>query len=261
MCLSFYFFYFIISAFLLSFSVWPLPSTFKELPFVGNFWVILIPRRGTKKKNLSTIHFFTSHMQCWFFFSNVFSFFFFWSTSSLLCPEFPSTLAALSRVCSALGWCCSLQCCAQQGVMALMLSPQCQSQPPCWALITCTSLTELFSSCITSFFWILHLSGSVGHRLPVCRVGHGVFGLVPAWSVLTLLQSPFSWAALAWAFCSLDKVLLWRPWRVRVWVSWGISPSNDKSHNELWCSKIHWSSLSALSKYLANTSWLLHCAL
>lgn len=75
MCLSFYFFYFIISAFLLSFSVWPLPSTFKELPFVGNFWVILIPRRGTKKKNLSTIHFFTSHMQCFFFFLTCFLFF------------------------------------------------------------------------------------------------------------------------------------------------------------------------------------------
>lgn len=129
------------------------------------------------------------------------------------------------------------------------------SQPPCWALphITCTSPTGLFSSSITSLFFILCLFGTVlgiDCLGDMCKVGCGVFGLLPTGPDFP----PFSWIVLAGAFCSLGNALLWRPWRIRVWVSWGISPSTYKSHNELLCSKMHWSSLSTLSNYLANTT-------
>lgn len=115
---------------------------------------------------------------------------------------------------------------------------------------------ELFSSCITSTFFFLCLFGVVlgtDCREGLCKVERGAFTLLPTWSALTFLQSPFSWAALAWTCCSLDNAFLWRPWRIRVWVSSGISLSNEGSHNELLCSKIHWASLLAFLNYLANT--------
>lgn len=223
--------------------------------------VILIPGRGTKRTCQPYI---SLHPTCsgLFFFPCVF---FFSSNLEVPCcvlSAFPQW-QLLSRVCRALRW-CLLPSVPRGAELELGRVRQVwcsapSASPNLLAEHIHTSHAhpiEPFISYTTSFFFILCLFGTVlGSDCldGLYKVGRGAFGLLLTWSALTFLQSPFSWAAQAWAFCSLDNALLWRCWRIRVWVNSGISPSNDKSRNELLCGKIHWSSLSALSNYSANT--------
>lgn len=120
------------------------------------------------------------------FFSMCFLFFF-QSGSSLLCPQCLSTVAASeqslqsSEVVPAPFSAVRCRAGAQQGATGLMLSPECQSQPPCLAHphISCTSHWTIYFIHYQFLFYSLPLWHSVGLRLPGWFVQGGSWCIWP----------------------------------------------------------------------------------
>lgn len=133
--------------------------------------VILIPGRGTKRTCQPYI---SLHPTCsgLFFFPCVF---FFSSNLEVPCcvlSAFPQwqLLSSLqsSEVVPAPFNPARCRAGARQGATGLMLSPECQSQPPCWALphTSCTSHWTIYFIHYQFLFYSLPLWHSVGLRLP-----------------------------------------------------------------------------------------------
>lgn len=94
-----------------------------------------------------------------------------------------------------------------------------------------TNPPEVFVSCSSSFSFILCLFGillGTGFLADLCEVGREG----------TMICADLPLVILSLSCCGVDiffawGCLLWRTWRVWVWVSSGTTPSDDKPHTEL----------------------------